>query len=355
VTRHTRFVSCLFFLAAIGTAVFYSPDVSAAQGSRAAPRTSSSQGSRGAPPPSGSQGSQARPRPPGSGSGVAVPRPPYQYRPYYYPRYGYPSYYRGYGYPYYYRGYGYPWYGYYGYPGFYAGYPYSWGIGFGIGFGYPYGYGYGSGQYPYPSYYYGPYYDNTGSARLQVSPRNTQVYIDGYFVGVVDNFDGNLQRLHVEAGEHELQLYLEGHRTFTQKVLFPRGGTLKVMHTMQPLGPGESAGPPPQPDPARRAVPQAGMEVERQGPPPQRAVRPSEFGSLLLRVRPADADIIVDGEVWTAPAGEDQFVIELSEGPHRIEVRKDGFQAYATTVRVRPGETVRLNVSLTRGGLAGAF
>jgi hypothetical protein len=180
------------------------------------------------------------------------------------------------------------------------------------------------------------------------------VYIDGYFVGVVDNFDGNLQRLHVTAGEHELQLYLEGHRTFTQKVLFPRGGTLRVIHTMQPLAPGESAGPPPQPDESQRAEPRAGTTVERQGPPPG-AARPSAFGSLLLRVRPADADVIVDGEVWTAPPGEDQFVIELSEGPHRIEVRKNGFQTYSTMVRVRPGETVRLNVSLTAGGLAGEF
>ena len=70
---------------------------------------------------------------------------------------------------------------------------------------------------------------------------------------------------------------------------------------------------------------------------------------MLLRVRPADADIFVDGELWTAPEGEDQFVIELTEGPHRIEVRKDGFQTYATTVRVRRGEAVRLNVSLTSG------
>ena len=144
--------------------------------------------------------------------------------------------------------------GYYGYPGFYPGFysPYFWGsygIGFGYGYGYGgYGYGYGYGQYPYPPYYYGPSCDNTGSARLQVTPRNAQVYIDGYFVGVVDNFDGNLQRLNVEAGEHELQLYLEGYRPFTQKVLFSRGGTLKLVHAMQPLGPGESAGLPPKPD-----------------------------------------------------------------------------------------------------------
>jgi hypothetical protein len=81
----------------------------------------------------------------------------------------------------------------------------------------------------------------------------------------------------------------------------------------------------------------------------------SEFGSLLHRVRPSDADILVDGEAWRAPEGQDQFVIELAEGAHRIEVRKNGFQTYATTVRVRRGETVRLNVSLTSGGLIGEF
>ncbi len=108
-----------------------------------------------------------------------------------------------------------------------------------------------------------PVYDNTGSARLQVTPRNTQVYVDGYFVGVVDNFDGTLQRLNVEAGEHELQLYLEGYRPFTQKVLFPRGGTLRITHAMEPLAPGESAGAPPKPDPrARRQQPDPGMRMQ---------------------------------------------------------------------------------------------
>jgi hypothetical protein len=239
-------------------------------------------------------------------------------------------------------------------------------LGFGIGYGYPYGYGYGLsygygyGQYPYPPYYYGAYYDYTGSARLQVTPRNTQVYIDGYFVGVVDNFDGNLQRLNVEVGEHELQLYLEGYRTFTQKVLFPRGGTLRVTHAMQPLGPGEEPGLPPKPDESQRArsyrapaQAPGGTGAERPAPMPRG--EQSEFGSLLLRVRPSDADILVDGEAWRAPEGQDQFVIELAEGAHRIEVRKNGFQTYATTVRVRRGETVRLNVSLTSGGLIGEF
>ena len=38
----------------------------------------------------------------------------------------------------------------------------------------------------------------------------------------------------------------------------------------------------------------------------------------------------------------------LAEGPHRIEVRKDGHRPYTTTVEIRRGETVTLNVSLPR-------
>jgi hypothetical protein len=237
--------------------------------------------------------------------------------------------------PYYYSPFYSPFYG-----GFYSGFynPFFWG---------PYGH-----PYPYP--YYGRFaYDDTGSARLQVTPRNTQVYVDGYFVGIVDDFDGNFQRLNVEAGEHELQLYLEGYRTFTQKVLLVRGRTLKISHVMQPLGPGETAQPIPKPDESQRARPYQASSP-RQGPPPRRGEQ-SQFGSLLLRVRPVDAEVLVDGQAWDAPKGEDQLVIELAEGPHTVEVRKEGFQTYSTTVRVRRGETARLNVSLTAGGLSGEF
>jgi len=204
---------------------------------------------------------------------------------------------------------------------------------------------------PYPPYYGRLPYDDTGSARLHVTPRNTQVYVDGYYVGVADDFDGYLQRLHVQVGQHELQFHLEGHRTFTQKVLFVRGTTLKIAHTMQPFAAGETSGPPPTPDETRRAQPYRGAAGPRSGPPSR--PRPGElspFGSLLLRVRPSDAAVLVDGETWNAPQGEDQFVIELAEGPHRIEVRKEGHRTYSATIRVRRGETVRLNVSLTTGG-----
>jgi hypothetical protein len=326
-TRHTRFATTFFVVTAVSIATLSPSSVSAGQG-RAVRRSS------------------------GQSTGTAVPR---SSRPYpSHPIYG-GGYYRPYYRPYYYSSFYYPYYYPYYYGGFYSPFYFS----FGYRWGYPYygGYGYG-----YPPYYYGPVvYDNTGSARLQVTPRNTQVYVDGYFAGIVDEFDGYMQRLNVEIGEHELQLYLDGHRPFTQKVLFTRGGTVKLVHTMQPLGPGDALPAPPKPVEPPRTTRQyrsphgqgeGPVPYDRQAPPP-RVGQPSDFGSLLLRVRPGDADILVDGETWNAPEGQDQFVIELTEGPHRIEVRKNGFQTYSTTVRVRRGETVRLNVSLTSGGLAG--
>ena len=73
------------------------------------------------------------------------------------------------------------------------------------------------------------------------------------------------------------------------------------------------------------------------------------FGSLELRVRPVDATVLIDGEEWTLPEGQDRIFVDLSEGPHRVEVRKEGFVTYVRTVDVRRGRTVTLNVSLTAG------
>ena len=282
---------------------------------------------------------QRRAVPRGTPTGsVAVPRPPYRpayYRPYYRPYYHY---------PYFYPGFYYPFYGGF-YPGFYASFA------FGYGHGYPYYGGYG----PYP--YWGGYYDDRGSARIQVTPREADVFVDGYFVGKVDEFDGNLQRLHVEAGEHELTVYHEGYHPIREKVLFRRGQTLKIQYDMQPLAPGEPAPARPTPDPNARPERTASGRATRPYTRDQQPPRPeyprdqqTEFGTLSLRIQPRDAVVIVDGEEWDRPEGEDRFTIELPEGQHRLEVRKDGFRTYVRMIEVRRGQVITLNVSLTSGG-----
>ena len=112
-----------------------------------------------------------------------VPYRPYVYRP----RFSLP---RSYSYPY---GYTYP----YGYsPYGYSPYAYS-----------PYGYG-----YPAPPGYINavpgrPY----GGVRIEGAPRDGAVYADGYYVGIVDDFDGAFQHMNLDAGPHRIEIRAPGY------------------------------------------------------------------------------------------------------------------------------------------------
>lgn len=126
----------------------------------------------------------------------------------------------GYGGGYYdpYSGYGYGnGYGYNNYYGNYY-YPYGFGMGYGLysGLGWspyygdpfggdPYGYGSGGGGYS-TSYGRG----EQGNLKLRVKPRAAKVYVDGYFVGFVDQFDGAFQKLALNTGRHKVAIQADG-------------------------------------------------------------------------------------------------------------------------------------------------
>jgi hypothetical protein len=63
-----------------------------------------------------------------------------------------------------------------------------------------------------------PEYDEGGALRLQVTPEDAAVYVDGFYAGVVDDFDSAFQRLPVPRGEHELVLHHAGFRTVHQRI-----------------------------------------------------------------------------------------------------------------------------------------
>ena len=217
----------------------------------------------------------------------------------------------------------------------------------------------------YPSVWYGQYrpyryaYDEA-SLRVQVTPKQAQVYLDGYFVGTVDSFDGTFQRLHLSPGEHVVEIFMDGYRTIRETMRFsPREG-YQIKRVMEPLGPGEPAAERPRPDPsARRSNPQYPGDARRERPerpeemrePPPGAGRSEGAGSVAIRVRPGGATVLVDGEKWEAPDDQDRLVIQLGEGPHRIEIQKAGYRTFTTEIRVRRGETVPLNVSLRTSGM----
>src|SRR5262245_59539001 len=98
-------------------------------------------------------------------------------------------------------------------------------------------YQWGPRPYPYP--YPFRYRDPGAAVRLEVKPRETEVYVDGYYAGIVDDFDGVFQRLRVPPGEHEITLYLDGYRTTTQKVYLEPDNTFRIKYDMERLGANE--------------------------------------------------------------------------------------------------------------------
>lgn len=139
-------------------------------------------------------------------------------------------------------------------------YPYSpwgfWGPGYGYGLGYlfydpwygggfgygdPYG-GYGYGGYGYGGYGYGggsggytvsQSYKESGSLRLKIDPKQAQVYVDGYYVGVVDSFDGLFQKLDLDGGGHKIELKADGFQPIDFEVLITPGETVTYKGEMK--------------------------------------------------------------------------------------------------------------------------
>jgi hypothetical protein len=212
-------------------------------------------------------------------------------------------------------------------------------------------------QYPYPRRYppYGPYgdpryYEFNSALRIEVTPKQARVFVDGYAAGEVDDFDGAFQRLHLRPGGHEIAIYLEGSRTLRHAIYVRPGTTERLRDTMEPLGAGEvSELPTPAVEPPDAGRPGEGA---RQAPPaPGMREAPARFGTLLLRVQPVDAEVIVDGERWSTSDSQDQIAIRLPEGRHRVEVRRDGFARYVEDVLIRNGRSLTLNVSLKAGAM----
>jgi hypothetical protein len=258
--------------------------------------------------------------------------------------------------------------GYYGGYGYYPYYsrPYYWGYG-----SYPWGglyfdsYWYGGGSAPYYSsnYGYGYYatpYGDTGSIRMLVDQERAKVYVDGYYAGVVDDFDGMFQRLYVSPGRHEIAIKLDGYKTERFEVYVQDGSTVKIKHDMV-RGEGEQRNMEYAPlarnqEPGDREAPRDDRYT-----PSQDERRPSDAdhriqtdareervqqGTLRLDVRPGDASVYVDGAF--SGSARELGQLPLSAGRHRIEIVRPGFRTYDRDVEVDAGRGFDLSVELEK-------
>jgi len=229
------------------------------------------------------------------------------------------------------------------------------------------------GGYPYPAYRYAA---PDAAVKFDVKPKETTVYLDGFYAGIVDDFDGAFQRLRTSPGGHQVTLYLDGYRTYSERVYLSVDNTLKFKHRMEKLAPGEVSERPPVPPPppqyqsGQAPLPDQGAPLPRgrrgrgptyppyppdnsngaPGAPPTAAQRapldPNARGTLSLALEPGDAEVLVDGSPWRGSASGDRLSIELPEGRHNIQIRKPGYVGYLTDIQIRNGQTTNLEVKL---------
>jgi hypothetical protein len=199
--------------------------------------------------------------------------------------------------------------------------------------GYPYPYPYG---YPTP----GPwraYADwETANVRLDVSPKDAAVYVDRYYAGVVDDFDGIFQRLTLRAGPHLIEIRKAGYITLAVELNLQPGQTITYRRTMEPSR-GEIDAPSP--------LPLAPGFEEGAAPPVTDALP----GDVRLDVTPNDAAVYADG-FYAGIAGDfdgSQHLL-LAPGRHHLGLKLEGYESIEVELAIDSGQTITYHGTLRR-------
>jgi len=109
---------------------------------------------------------------------------------------------------------------------------------------FPYGvYPYWRYGYPYPPYPYAELEavpgcvaaeaDAHGDVRIDIPQKEAEVYVDGFYVGVVEDFNGTLETLNLVPGPHRIELRAPGYQTLTFDVNIEAGRTITYRTGMQ--------------------------------------------------------------------------------------------------------------------------
>jgi hypothetical protein len=197
--------------------------------------------------------------------------------------------------------------------------------------------------YPYP-YDYPPtpwrvYADwETTSVRLDVSPKDAQVYVDSYYAGVVDEFDGIFQRLTLRPGPHLIEIRKTGYRALAAEMNLYPGQSVTYRRTMEPASDTDSA--------AAFAV---APGFEEGAVPPSPADINASPGDVRFDVTPKDAAIYADGfYVGIVDDFNGSQPLLLAPGRHHVSIRLDGYESVDVDLAIDAGRTMTYRTSLKK-------
>ena len=219
------------------------------------------------------------------------------------------------------------------------------------------------------------YSSATSALDLDVSPEEAEIWVDGAYMGIADNFDGFPEYLWLPVGQHTISLYLEGYETLTRSYDLRVGGVVRINDSLDrgaSIHP-EDLSPPPAVRERRseQPTPYSGAEnyredreqrnVERQADArrqrsDQEAWRErsassagaEEVGRLHLVLEPGDASVYLDGvflglarELSQLSAG-----LVIVPGDHVLEMVRPGFQNRTREFTIDTGESLTFEIEL---------
>lgn len=226
--------------------------------------------------------------------------------------------------------------------GFYASYYY-------LPHYYPYGYYYA----PYPAYYAPAYLPDVAYLDTDVSPEKAEVYLDGEYVGIADDYDGFPSYLAVSPGKHTITFKENGYRSVTRSVRVPRGAVLDLEFTM-PKGSGSEGPQAGEKDENEEiVVPESGHGTQPGGEYAEEdeegaEERAEEPGFVRLDVTPPDASIYIDGKLYGSASRLSRLHgdLRMDGGKHRIEAVRPGYRGITRELDLKPGDHIVLNLEL---------
>jgi hypothetical protein len=206
---------------------------------------------------------------------------------------------------------------------------------------YPVGPWWGPYPYPYPPYGGWRVYGNWQSAqvRLDVTPKDAQVYVDRYYAGVVDDYDGVFQHLSLLSGAHLVEIRKTGYRSLAIELNLYPGESITYRRVMEPSTDAlESCSP-------ASALP-PGVEEGAAPPPVDLSARP---GDVKFDVTPKDAEIYLDG--FYAGIVNDfngSQHLQVAAGRHHVSLKMAGYEPIEVELSIESNRTITYRTTMTQ-------
>lgn len=74
----------------------------------------------------------------------------------------------------------------------------------------------------------------TGELKFEVRPQHAEVYVDGYYAGVVDDFDGFAQSMRLEEGPYHIEIVADGYEPAAFDVRIQPGRRISFERDLRP-------------------------------------------------------------------------------------------------------------------------